>query len=57
MSDNLVLEPGEAVASAARTDAPPAILMERVNKWFGALHVLRDRETIGPKAVTGQVRR
>src|ERR687894_729541 len=42
MSDNLVLEPGEAVASAARTDAPPAILMERVNKWFGALHVLRD---------------
>src|ERR687894_745179 len=42
MSDNLVLEPGEAVASAARTDAPPAILMERVNKWFGSLHVLRD---------------
>jgi general L-amino acid transport system ATP-binding protein len=42
MSDNLVLEPGEAVASAARTDAPPAILLDRVNKWFGALHVLRD---------------
>jgi general L-amino acid transport system ATP-binding protein len=30
------------VASAARTDAPPAILLDRVNKWFGALHVLRD---------------
>ena len=42
MSDNLVLEPGESIASAARTDAPPAILMDRVNKWFGALHVLRD---------------
>ena len=42
MSDNLVLEPGESVASAARTDAPPAILMDRVNKWFGALRVLRD---------------
>ncbi len=42
MSENLVLEPGGSVASAARTDAPPAILMDRVNKWFGALHVLRD---------------
>ena len=30
------------LASAARTDAPPAILLDRVNKWFGALHVLRD---------------
>jgi general L-amino acid transport system ATP-binding protein len=42
MSENLVLEPGESVASAARTDAPPAIVMDKVNKWFGALHVLRD---------------
>ena len=42
MSDQLVLEPGESVASRARTDAPPAILLDRVNKWFGALHVLRD---------------
>ncbi|MBX9593658.1 MAG: amino acid ABC transporter ATP-binding protein [Roseomonas sp.] len=25
-----------------RTDAPPAIVLEGVNKWFGALHVLRD---------------
>jgi general L-amino acid transport system ATP-binding protein len=30
------------VASAARTDRPPAIILDRVNKWFGALHVLRD---------------
>ncbi len=32
----------EAIASVARTDAPPAIHLDRVNKWFGALHVLRD---------------
>jgi general L-amino acid transport system ATP-binding protein len=32
----------ETVASAARLDAPPAIFMDRVNKWFGSLHVLRD---------------
>ncbi|MGK7867100.1 amino acid ABC transporter ATP-binding protein [Falsiroseomonas sp. E2-1-a20] len=25
-----------------RADAPPAIVLEGVNKWFGALHVLRD---------------
>jgi len=30
------------VASAVRTDAPPAISLDRVNKWFGAMHVLRD---------------
>jgi general L-amino acid transport system ATP-binding protein len=30
------------VASAARTDAPPAILLDKVNKWYGAMHVLRD---------------
>ena len=30
------------VASSARTDAPPAILLDKVNKWYGALHVLRD---------------
>ena len=35
-------ETREQVASAARTDAPPAILLDKVNKWFGALHVLRD---------------
>lgn len=31
-----------AVASAARVDGPPAILMDKVNKWYGAMHVLRD---------------
>ena len=30
------------VASAVRADAPPAIVLAGVNKWFGALHVLRD---------------
>ena len=33
---------GMHVASAARKDAPPIIIMDKVNKWFGALHVLRD---------------
>ncbi|WP_280855421.1 amino acid ABC transporter ATP-binding protein [Pararoseomonas indoligenes] len=28
--------------SAVRTDAPPAILLDKVNKWYGAMHVLRD---------------
>ena len=32
----------EAVASAARTDQPPAIMLDKVNKWYGAMHVLRD---------------
>jgi len=30
------------IASAMRADAPPAIVLENVNKWFGALHVLRE---------------
>jgi len=30
------------IASAVRADAPPAIVLEGVNKWFGALHVLRE---------------
>jgi general L-amino acid transport system ATP-binding protein len=30
------------VASAAKADSPPAIELAGVNKWFGALHVLRD---------------
>ena len=30
------------LASAVRADAPPAIVRDKVNKWFGALHVLRD---------------
>ncbi len=28
--------------SAARVDAKPMIALEKVNKWFGAMHVLRD---------------
>ena len=31
----------EYLASAVRADAPPAILLDKVNKWFGSLHVLR----------------
>src|SRR5919206_2747302 len=30
------------IASAARTDALPAIVLDKVNKWYGAMHVLRD---------------
>ena len=30
------------VAHMADTDAPPAIVLDKVNKWYGALHVLRD---------------
>ena len=32
----------EHISSAIRADAPPAISLEKVNKWFGSLHVLRD---------------
>ncbi|MBP0465286.1 amino acid ABC transporter ATP-binding protein [Roseomonas sp. PWR1] len=41
MSAAIDTSPGH-VASAVRTDAPPAIVLDKVNKWFGALHVLRD---------------
>ncbi|WP_431283145.1 amino acid ABC transporter ATP-binding protein [Humitalea sp. 24SJ18S-53] len=30
------------ISSVVRADAPPAIVLDKVNKWFGALHVLRD---------------
>jgi len=30
------------VPHMADTKAPPAIVLDKVNKWFGALHVLRD---------------
>ncbi|WP_106409238.1 amino acid ABC transporter ATP-binding protein [Teichococcus deserti] len=36
------MEDGPHLASAVRADAPPAILLDKVNKWYGALHVLRD---------------
>ena len=32
----------ETLSSAAQTNAPPGISLQGVNKWFGALHVLRD---------------
>lgn len=31
-----------AVSRSAKIDDPPIITLDRVNKWFGALHVLRD---------------
>ncbi|APT55990.1 amino acid ABC transporter ATP-binding protein [Roseomonas gilardii] len=40
MSDTLSPEPH--VASAVQAGAPPAILLENVNKWYGTMHVLRD---------------
>ncbi|SUE42895.1 amino acid ABC transporter ATP-binding protein [Roseomonas gilardii] len=40
MSDTLTPEPH--VASAVQAGAPPAILLEDVNKWYGTMHVLRD---------------
>jgi general L-amino acid transport system ATP-binding protein len=33
---------GRAEAGRAGPATPPAILMEKVNKWYGAMHVLRD---------------
>jgi general L-amino acid transport system ATP-binding protein len=36
------IETASHIASSVRTDAPPAIVLDKVNKWFGALHVLRD---------------
>ncbi|MFL1463579.1 amino acid ABC transporter ATP-binding protein [Roseococcus sp. DSY-14] len=32
----------ETLSSAVRADAPPAISLQKVNKWYGSLHVLRD---------------
>jgi general L-amino acid transport system ATP-binding protein len=46
-----VLESEPQIASAIRADAPPAILLEKVNKWYGALHVLRD---ISLQVATGE---
>ncbi|WP_282615051.1 amino acid ABC transporter ATP-binding protein [Roseomonas gilardii] len=36
------LSPEPQLASAVQTGAPPAILLENVNKWYGTMHVLRD---------------
>ena len=35
-------EPTPVIAHLADTHAPPVIVLDKVNKWFGALHVLRD---------------
>ena len=32
----------ETLSSAVRADAPPAISLQKVNKWYGSMHVLRD---------------
>ena len=39
------------IASAVRTDGPPAIQLDKVNKWYGAMHVLRD---ISLQVATGE---
>ncbi|MFH5925542.1 amino acid ABC transporter ATP-binding protein [Roseomonas xinghualingensis] len=39
---SVAVSEGPSVASSIRTDAPPAILLDKVNKWYGSLHVLRD---------------
>ena len=45
------LSEGPSIASAVRVDAPPAILLDKVNKWYGAMHVLRD---ISLQVTTGE---
>ncbi len=40
MSQTIVSD--HVVAHMADTAAPPIIMMDKVNKWFGSLHVLRD---------------
>ena len=32
----------QIVTPPADANGPPAILMDKVNKWYGSLHVLRD---------------
>jgi general L-amino acid transport system ATP-binding protein len=45
------LAEGPSIASAVQADAPPAILLDKVNKWYGAMHVLRD---ISLQVATGE---
>src|ERR1700754_3938407 len=40
MSQAALSEP--VIAHLADTNAPPIILLDKVNKWYGAMHVLRD---------------
>ena len=49
MSAALETEPH--IASSIRTDAPPAILLDKVHKWYGSMHVLRD---ISLEVATGE---
>ncbi|TPG49220.1 amino acid ABC transporter ATP-binding protein [Roseomonas nepalensis] len=39
------------IASAVRADGPPAIQLDKVNKWYGSMHVLRD---ISLQVATGE---
>ncbi|MBI0534438.1 amino acid ABC transporter ATP-binding protein [Roseomonas sp. KE2513] len=39
------------IASAVRTDGTPAIQLDKVNKWYGSMHVLRD---ISLQVATGE---
>ena len=45
------LAEGPSIASAVQVNAPPAILLDKVNKWYGAMHVLRD---ISLQVATGE---
>ncbi|HEY8611547.1 MAG TPA: amino acid ABC transporter ATP-binding protein [Roseomonas sp.] len=45
------LDTESSIASSIRTDAPPAILLDKVNKWYGSMHVLRD---ISLQVATGE---
>src|SRR5689334_19593571 len=40
MSETVVSD--HVVAPLADANAPPVILLDKVNKWFGSLHVLKD---------------
>ncbi|MFC0389234.1 amino acid ABC transporter ATP-binding protein [Muricoccus vinaceus] len=39
------------IASAVQADGPPAIQLDKVNKWYGTMHVLRD---ISLQVATGE---
>jgi len=45
------LAEGPSLVSAVRADGPPAIQLEKVNKWYGSMHVLRD---ISLQVATGE---
>ena len=45
------LAEGPSIASAVRADGTPAIQLDKVNKWYGTMHVLRD---ISLQVATGE---